>query len=181
MSGDHAAGRLGAVYERNRMATLSVWKFNDVSGAQQAESKLLHLQTQELIQVQDAAVVSWPADAKKPKTSQLNNLAGAGVLGGTFWGLLFGLLFFVPLLGAAVGAASGALAGSLADVGIDDKFINGIRERVTPGTSALFVLTSGAVTDRVVEAFQGTQMELLETNLSHEEEEALRTVFAAEQ
>lgn len=33
------------------MATLSVWKFNDVSGAQEAESTLLHLQTQELIQV----------------------------------------------------------------------------------------------------------------------------------
>jgi uncharacterized membrane protein len=181
MSGDHAAGRLGAVYQRNDMATLSVWKFNDVSGAQEAERTLLHLQTQELIQVQDAAVVSWPADAKKPKTSQLNNLTGAGALGGTFWGLLFGLLFFVPLLGAAVGAATGALAGSLADVGIDDKFIKGIREKVTPGTSALFVLTSGAVTDRVVEAFQGTQMELLDTNLSHQQEEALRTVFAAEQ
>ena len=61
-------------------------------------------------------------------------------MGGSFWGLLFGLIFFVPLLGAAIGAATGALAGSLTDVGIDDAFINKVRDQVTPGTSALFVL-----------------------------------------
>lgn len=159
------------------MATLSVWKFSDAAGAEQAERVLLNLQSKELIQVHDAAVVSWPADAKKPKTSQLNNLAGRGALGGTFWGFLFGLIFFVPLLGGAIGAAVGAASGSLADVGIDDKFIKRVREHVTQGTSALFVLTTGAVTDRVAEAFQGTDMELLETNLSHDEEATLRAAF----
>ena len=48
---------------------------------------------------------------------------------------MFGLLFFIPLLGAAVGAAAGALAGSLTD--IDDTFIKGFRDKVTPGTSEL--------------------------------------------
>ena len=66
-----------------------------------------------------------------------------------FWGLLFGLIFFVPLLGAAIGAATGALAGSLTDVGIDDEFINKVRDQITPGTSALFVMTSDAVVDKV--------------------------------
>ncbi len=107
------------------------------------------MQTQQLINIQDAAVVSWEQGKKKPKTRQLNNLAGAGALGGAFWGMLFGLIFFVPLLGLAVGAAMGALTGSMADVGIDDKFINGVKQRVTPGTSALFLLTSDAVVDRV--------------------------------
>ena len=97
------------------MATLSVWKFETPEGAEQAERALLALQKQELIQVHDAATVSWEPGRKKPKTRQANNLAAAGALGGTFWGLLFGLLFFVPLLGAAVGAAAGALGGSLAD------------------------------------------------------------------
>ena len=41
----------------------------------------------------------------------------------------------------AVGAAAGALAGSLADYGIDDDFIKNVREKVTEGTSALFLLT----------------------------------------
>ena len=93
--------------------------------------------------------------------------------------MLFGLIFFVPLLGAAIGAATGALAGSLTDVGIDDEFINRVRDQVTPGTSALFVMSSDAVVDRVRDAFvEHAPSELLFTNLSAEQEAALREVFA---
>ncbi len=160
------------------MATLSVWKFPTAEGAEEAVKTLQRLQSEQLIQVHDAAIVTWPADKKKPKTHQLSNLAGAGALGGAFWGLLFGLIFFVPFLGMAIGAAAGAFAGSLTDMGIDDKFIERIRAQVTPGTSALFALTSDAVIDRVREAFAGHEPELLETNLSKEQEEQMRKVFA---
>ena len=159
------------------MATLTVWEFPTALGAEQAESVLEQLQKQELIKVHDAAIVSWPEGAKRPKTKQLNNLAAAGGLGGAFWGLLFGLIFFVPLLGMAIGAATGALAGSMADVGIDDKFIKQIRDEVTPGTSALFVMTSDAVLDKVEAAFEGMDMKLVTTNLSNEQEQALRHAF----
>jgi uncharacterized membrane protein len=160
------------------MATLTVWKFDTPDGAEGATETLADLQKQELIKVHDAAVVSWPQGKKKPKTRQLSGLTGAGALGGAFWGLLFGLLFFVPLLGMAVGAAMGALTGSMTDVGIDDDFINTVRQRVTPGTSALFVMTSDAVQDRVQEAFEGQKMELIATNLTADEEGRLREVFA---
>jgi len=160
------------------MATLTVWKFDSPDGAERATETLADLQKQELIKVHDAAVVSWPEGRKKPKTRQLSGLAGAGALGGAFWGLLFGLLFFIPLLGMAVGAAMGALAGSMTDVGIDDDFIATVRQRVTPGTSALFVMTSDAVQDRVQEAFEGQNMELIATNLSSDEESRLLEVFA---
>ena len=125
---------------------------------------------EELIKVEDAAIVSWPADKKKPKTRHLNDLTGAGALGGAFWGFLFGLIFFVPLLGLAVGAAAGALAGSLTHIGIDESFIKEVREKITPGTSALFVMTSDAVIDRVREAFPAADAELIHTNLSAEDE-----------
>ena len=162
------------------MATLTVWKFSTPNGAEDAISKLEALSKQQLIKVHDAATVSWEVGKKKPKTRQLNNLAGAGALGGAFWGMLFGLLFFVPLLGAAVGAATGALVGSLTDVGIDDKFINSVKQSVTPGTSALFVLSSGAVQDKVRDAFAGQKAELVHTNLSEADEKALREAFAEE-
>lgn len=152
------------------MATLTVWKFPTPDGAEQAIDKLEDLAKQQLIKVHDAATVSWPAGKKRPRTRQLHNLAGAGALGGAFWGLLFGILFFVPLLGLAIGAASGALAGSLTDVGIDDEFIRTARDQITPGTSALFVMTSDAVIDKVEAAFAGTEVQLLHTNLSTEEE-----------
>ena len=160
------------------MATLTVWKFDSPTGADQAESTLLDLQKQQLITVHDAATVSWEEGKRKPKTRQSNNLTGAGALGGSFWGLLFGLIFFVPILGLAIGAGMGALAGSMSDAGIDDRFIKQVRDQVTPGTSALFVLTSGAVQDRVRDAFVGHRAELISTNLSHEQEAALRAAFA---
>jgi uncharacterized membrane protein len=159
------------------VATLTVWKFADALGADRAEATLEGLQKQELITVHDAAIVSWPDGAKKPKTHQLNSLTMAGALGGSFWGLLFGLIFFVPLLGLAIGAATGALSGSLSDVGIDDGFIRDVRDQITPGTSALFVMTSDAVQDKVKAAFEGQQMELISTNLSDEQEQALRQAF----
>ena len=159
------------------MATLTVWKFDTAGGAEQAEEILRGLSQQELITIHDAAAVSWEVGKKKPKTRQAASLTGAGAMGGAFWGLLFGLIFFVPLLGLAVGAAAGALTGSMADVGIDDGFINQVREQVTPGTSALFVLSSGAVLDKVHDAFTGMNVELIQTNLSDEDEAKLREVF----
>ena len=162
------------------MATLTAWAFPDAGDAERAVQQLQALQTQNLVTIQDAAIVSWQTGAKKPKTRQLNNLAGAGALGGAFWGMLFGLLFFVPLLGLAVGAAMGALTGSMADVGIDDNFINGVKQRVTPGTSALFLLSSDAVIDRVKEGMGEFKGELIASNLSSDQEAKLREVFSEE-
>ena len=162
------------------MATLTAWAYPGAGDAEQAVERLKALQAQKLVTIQDAAIVSWAEGAKKPKTRQLNNLTGAGALGGAFWGMLFGLLFFVPLLGMAVGAAVGALTGSMTDVGIDDNFINSVKQRVTPGTSALFLLTSDAVVDRVKEGMGGTDGELIASNLSADQEAKLREVFAEE-
>ena len=162
------------------MATLSVLKFNDPNGADRVLLALQGMQERQLITLEDAAVVTWPEGRKKPQTRQLGNMAGAGALGGAFWGFLFGLLFFIPLLGLAVGAAMGALGGSLADVGIDDDFVNQVREKVTPGTSALFTLTSGATVDRVIEELKQYEFEIISTNLPEEQEQKLREAFGKE-
>jgi uncharacterized membrane protein len=134
-----------------------------------------------MITLHDAAIVSWPEGKKKPKTEQLTSMTGVGALSGAFWGMLFGLIFFVPIFGMVVGAAMGALSGSFADVGINDDFIKSVRSKVTEGTSALFLLTSNAVRDRVAEAFRGIEFELIASNLSKEEENKLREVFAEEE
>ena len=162
------------------MATLSAWKFSTPEGADVALDKMEKLHGQGLIQVQDAAVVTWPVDRKKPKTHGMNSGTGIGALGGGFWGLLFGLIFFVPILGLAVGAALGALSGSLVDVGISDDFINAVREKVTPGTSALFLLSSDAVIDRVKSEFPDSDAQLISTNLSMDQEQKLREAFSDE-
>jgi uncharacterized membrane protein len=164
------------------MATFTVWQFDSAGGAEGALETLQQLQKEALITLEDAAIVTWPEGAKKPKTRQLHSLAGAGALGGAFWGLLFGLLFFVPIFGMALGAAAGALSGSLTDIGIDDNFIKEVREKVTPGTSALFLLTSDAVRDKVEQEFASVRghATLIHTNLSAEEEAKLREAFEEE-
>jgi len=165
------------------MATFTVWKFDNAGGADETLSTLERLQKEELIRVLDAAIVRWPSGAKKPKTEQLHSLTGAGAMGGAFWGFLFGLLFFVPILGLAVGAAMGALAGSLGDVGIDDSFIKEVKQKITPGTSALFLMTEAAVPDKVQEELQSSikgHAELIHTNLTSEQEAKLREAFSEE-
>jgi uncharacterized membrane protein len=133
-----------------------------------------------MIELHDAAIVTWPEGKTKPKTKHLTNLTGAGALSGAFWGLLFGILFFVPLFGLVVGAAIGAFAGSMTHMGINEDFIESIRNKVTEGTSALFLMTSDAVEDRVVEAMKKSKFEIIATNLSKEEEGKLRAAFAEE-
>jgi uncharacterized membrane protein len=163
------------------MATLTAWKFDTPYGADQALTKLEQLQGQMLINLHDAAVVSWEAGRKKPHTHEMHDTAATGALGGAFWGMLFGLIFFVPFLGLAIGAASGALFGSMRDVGISDGFIREVRDKITPGTSALFLLTSGAVTDKVAAEFSDVKTELISTNLSDEQEAQLRDAFGLEE
>jgi uncharacterized membrane protein len=160
------------------MATLSVLKFDTSGGADNALKTLQGSQQQQLIQLLDAAVVTWPEGKKAPKTNQAFSTAGAGALGGAFWGTLLGFIFFMPLVGAAIGAASGALAGAFTDVGINDDFIKQMREKVTPGTSALFLMTANEVADRVVPQLKSLNPELVTTNLSTEEETKLREIFA---
>lgn len=162
------------------MASLTVLKFNNTVGAEEMLKKLLDLQKQQLIRVLDAATVVWEEGKKKPKTRQLHDLTGAGALNGMFWGMLFGLLFFVPFFGAALGAAMGAITGMMADIGIDDTFIKEVQTKVTPGTSALFLMSSDAVMDKIKEAVGTVEFELIASNLSAEQEAKLQSYFSEE-
>jgi uncharacterized membrane protein len=164
------------------MATITAFKFDTPDGAQQMLDLVQELSRQQLITLQDGAIVTWPQGNKKPKTKQLENLTATGALGGAFWGMLFGLIFFIPFFGMAVGAAIGALSGKFSDYGIDDDFIKSVGQQVTEGTSALFLMTSDAVVDKVSDAVKakGWNFELLSTNLSNEQEEQLREDFGLE-
>lgn len=78
-----------------------------------------------------------------------------------------------------MGAAAGALGGSLRGAGIGDAFIQEVRDEVTPGTSALFVTTSDGDVERVRDAFLAHHPTLLHTNLTPEQDAALREYFGA--
>ena len=155
------------------MSNLFVLKFADEGTAQQVVDTLRRLQTQQLIKVDDAAIVTRKADGK-PKIRQSNDLVGAGALGGAFWGMLIGLLFLMPFLGAAIGAGVGALSGKFADIGIDDNFIKQVGSANQPGESALFLLTRDAVADKVLPELKNYQFQLIQSSLSTQDEANLR-------
>ena len=163
------------------MATFIVLKFEKSEGAEQALNTIQELATQHLIKLHDAAVVTWETGKKKPKTRQLHNLTAHGAFSGAFWGMLFGIIFFVPLIGVAIGATMGALSGSLRDVGINDDFIKGCRDKITEGTSALFLMTTDATKDKVIDEMKQHNFEIVFTNLSKEQEEALHAAFDEEE
>lgn len=160
------------------MATLTVLKFPEADGADRMISRLEDLQKMEMIKIEDAAIVSWPEARGSPGPANSTIWPVSVPWTALFWGMLFGLIFFIPLFGMAVGALIGGLSGAFADIGIDDDFVNKVRETVTEGTSALFLMSRGAVVDRIAEAVGGMDFEIVGTNLPKEQEEKLREAFA---
>lgn len=157
---------------------LTVWKFSTAAGAAHAARKLEAASTQGVVAVDNAAVVSWSRGTRAPQVEHLVLDPSGAALNEEFWGLLLGLIFFMPLIGAALGATTGTITGSLADVGIDDTFINTVRDRITPGSSALFALSTDGDLDQIRTAL-GTPKaaDVLFTHLTADQLDALRTVF----
>jgi uncharacterized membrane protein len=158
--------------------TLVVWNSGTAADAERARGILQDLVGTDRESVHDAAMVSWPRGSRKPSTCVLPDLRSDQALGEEFWGVLFGVIFYSPLLGAAVSRATDAIS-SLAEVGIDDTFVNRVRDSVTPGTWALFALGSDALVDRV-RGVPGLRerSDLLLTKLDRRQVGALRQVFA---
>ncbi|SFR65783.1 Uncharacterized membrane protein [Halogeometricum rufum] len=162
------------------MSSLVVLAFDTMDGAENMREKMYQLQRRELITIDDAAIAVRKENGQV-KVKQAYSLVGAGALGGSFWGLLIGVIFWMPWLGMAVGAVTGALGGKFTDIGIDDSFIKEVANTVQPGDSALFLLARDAQMERIEQELSDYEFEILETNLSPEDEDRLREAFAAEE
>lgn len=155
------------------MADLVVIAYDTEQRASEVRTELLKMAGEYLVDIEDA-VVALHKENGKVKLYQMHSLTAAGAVGGGFWGVFIGLLFLHPLLGLAVGAGAGATAGALSDVGINDNFMKELAGKLTPGTSALFVLCSKMTSDRVLERLKGSGGHVMQTSLSHEDEDRLR-------
>jgi len=110
------------------MATVTVLKFSNPQGAAEALHTVQDLDKQQLIELIDAALISWPAGKKSPTTK----------------------LLLTPLLAMAI----------------------------EEGTSAVFLITTDAVLDRVADAMKAMKFEIFATSLSKAQEQTLREAFA---
>jgi uncharacterized membrane protein len=164
--------------ETQNMSTLVVVGYDEPYKAEEVRLKLRKLQSEYLLDLEDA-VVAVKDEKGKVKLHQALNLTAAGAVSGGFWGSLIGLIFLNPLLGFAVGAAAGAASGALTDLGIDDNFMKELADTMTPGSSTLFVLVKKATPDKVLEELKGTGGRILKTSLSHEDEAKLQAALNA--
>lgn len=158
------------------MSDLVVIGFDDEFKADEVLLTIAKLQKENLVELEDAAVVVKGEDGQI-RLKQTQNLTAAGAVSGGLWGTLVGVLFLNPLLGAAVGAGVGALSGSAADIGINDDFMRELGATLQNGTSALFILVRKITADKVVDQLAPFDGKLLRTSLSHDAEEKLREMF----
>ncbi|MCA3554092.1 DUF1269 domain-containing protein [Aestuariivirga sp.] len=155
------------------MADLIAITYETEEKAETVRKRVLELQKEYLISLQDAVVVVKDADGKI-KLNQLLNTTAAGAASGSFWGLLVGLVFMMPLAGVLLGAAAGALGGKLSDYGINDEFMKGVAEAIKPGNAALFLLVRNMTADKVLADLAPYGGTVLRTSLDETKEKALR-------
>jgi uncharacterized membrane protein len=160
------------------VADLIVIEYDDIHKAEEVRLKLLKLQGEYLIDLEDA-VVAYRDEKGKVRLNQIQNLTASGAISGGFWGTLIGIIFLNPLLGMAAGAGAGAISGALTDVGINDNFMKEIASGFQNGTSALFVLVRKVTPDKVLAELAGSGGKILQTSLTHEKEEKLQAALSA--
>jgi uncharacterized membrane protein len=161
------------------MSDLVFIAFDTEKQAEEVRDRVLALQHQYLIEVDDAVVVTRDQNGRV-KLNQLMHPTASGAVAGAFWGMLVGWLFLMPLAGAAVGAAGGALGGALVDVGINDEDMKQqANEALKPGMAGLFLLIRKMTTDKVLEDLKGAGGTVIRSSFDHAKENALRAALAA--
>jgi uncharacterized membrane protein len=125
----------------------TAWRFAGTEEADNAAARIKQLDSQDMINAMDVAVLRWPEYAPEPTTHE-HVIAHGGKVAG--------------------------LMRKLRHDVIDSSMIDTVKGDLRPGTSAMVLLSSDADIDAVVHAFEGQPMELLRTDLSVPEQDRLR-------
>jgi uncharacterized membrane protein len=132
------------------MSALTAWRFAGTEGADDAVLRLKQLDAQDLIDLEDVAVIRWPQYAGQPAAQEHVTDEGGKV---------------------------SSIAKKLRKSVIDSSMVESVKGDMLPGTSAVVLLTSGAVIDTIAQAFQGQPMELIRSDLSVQQQDQVRAAF----
>lgn len=160
------------------MSDLVVIEFPSEAKAEEVRQKLLDMQNEYLIELEDA-VIAIKQPNGRIKLNQLFHPTAAGAAYGSLWGLLVGMIFLMPVAGVVLGTASGAIGGALTDVGINDRFMKDVAATLESGNAALFLLIRKMTTDKVLADLKGVGGKVLRTSFDQTQENALREALAA--
>ena len=159
------------------MPGLTVWRYDTPLGADAGEVRLKALEQRGGITVHDAVVVAWFPGEDNPRIGHMHHRTASAAGKGSLLGGLIGTLVLTPVGGAAAGAAIGAVAHKLRGTGVDRTFLEEISGAITPGTSALVLLSSDAVLDLVRPILERGDAVLIHAELDAEAAANLATVL----
>jgi uncharacterized membrane protein len=130
--------------------TTTAWRFAGTEGADEAVIRLQQLDSQDLINVMDVAVLRWPEYAAEPMTHEHVTEQGGRLT---------------------------SMVRRLQHPVIEGSMIETVKHDLRPGTSAMVLLSSDAQIDAVVHAFEGQPLELIRTDMSVPEQDRLRILM----
>ncbi|MEA2577585.1 MAG: hypothetical protein QOD78_1173 [Chloroflexota bacterium] len=154
------------------MNQLIVIGFEHVDDARTAMQRLRELERAGRVRFEDTAIIERDLDGKAHVRNEVSGTTETAALIGAALGGVFSFVF--PIAGIALGAALGAAIGAAMGTGVSPDFVEDVKNTLTPGRSALFLVVKEADADAVTAALRDFEGDLLQTTLDSEAEEALR-------
>jgi uncharacterized membrane protein len=155
------------------MSHIIVIKFDNMEEAGKVHHTMMQGEKTGYLDLRDSAVIVCNEEGKIEVKNQMSDGAKVGaVWGGLVGALLAGLVF--PLAMVAVGAVVGGLIGSSVSDNVDKQFVNEVKAKLTPGTSAIFVIFRGEDVNAAIASLRPYKGEILHTSLSADAEKALK-------
>ncbi|MEA2613292.1 MAG: hypothetical protein QOI52_1251 [Chloroflexota bacterium] len=154
------------------MNQLIVIGFEHVDDARTAMQRLRELERAGRVRFEDTAIIERDLDGKAHVRNEVSGTTETAALIGAALGGVISFVF--PIAGIALGAALGAAIGAAMGTGVSPDFVEDVKNTLTPGRSALFLVVKEADADAVTAALRDFEGDLLQTTLDSEAEEALR-------
>lgn len=163
------------------MADLIAIAYPDEATAERAAEEARRLAHDLLIQPDAIAVVVRDSEGKIHVHTTHHHQGIGATTWGMFWGLCFGALFFIPVFGLAIGTGLGVLMHKMHNAGIDREFQEQVREKVQPGTSALFLILDRASPEATIAALHEYGGTVLTSPLNEDGERELHEALHGSQ
>jgi uncharacterized membrane protein len=129
----------------------TAWRFPSTEGGDNAVVRLKQLDSKDLINLVDIAVLRWPEYAEQPITTEHAHEQGGKV---------------------------SSLVRRLQHPAIDSSMIESVKGDLRPGTSAVVVMSSEGEPEAIVHAFEDQPLELIRSDLSVPDQDRLRLALA---
>lgn len=149
------------------MSDLVVIVYPSEAKAEEVRQRLLSLQKEYLITINDAVIAVKGADGNV-KLNQLVNTTAIGAASGSFWGL--------DRRGCR--SSIGGAGGALSDFGINDSFMKQLSGKIDAASAALFLLIKNMTADKVLREIKDSGGTVLQTLLDDNKEQKLRDILA---